>query len=103
MFRKVTLPLLLIAVAPLMIASFAFNFNNFNNIYLLTQGGPASNDQSIAGTTDILISWTYKLAFEAGKGATTALAAAFSIVIFFLVAVISVIGFGVAGTLENIK
>ena len=40
-FRKVTLPLLLVAVAPLMIASFAFNFNNFNNIYLLTGGGPA--------------------------------------------------------------
>ena len=29
-FRKITLPLLLVAVAPLMIASFAFNFNNFN-------------------------------------------------------------------------
>src|SRR5262245_39927973 len=43
-FRKVTLPLLLIAVAPLMIASFAFNFNNFNNIYLLTAGGPAMNE-----------------------------------------------------------
>ena len=35
-----TLPLLLVAVAPLLIASFAFNFNNFNNIYLLTGGGP---------------------------------------------------------------
>ena len=34
-FRRVTLPLLLVAVAPLLIASFAFNFNNFNNIYLL--------------------------------------------------------------------
>ena len=40
-FRRVTLPLLLVAVAPLLIASFAFNFNNFNNIYLLTGGGPA--------------------------------------------------------------
>src|ERR687888_528153 len=43
-FRRVTLPLLLVAVAPLMIASFAFNFNNFGNIYLLTAGGPASSD-----------------------------------------------------------
>ncbi len=102
-FRKVTLPLLLIAVAPLMIASFAFNFNNFNNIYLLTQGGPASNDQSIAGSTDILISYTYKLAFEAGKGNDYALASAVSIVIFFLVAAIAGIGFWRAGTLENIK
>ncbi len=102
-FRKVTLPLLLIAVAPLMIASFAFNFNNFNNIYLLTQGGPASNDQSIAGSTDILISYTYKLAFEAGKGNDYALGSAVSIVIFFLVAAMAGIGFWRAGTLENIK
>ena len=43
-FRRVTLPLLLVAVAPLMIASFAFNFNNFNNIYLLTGGGPYTGD-----------------------------------------------------------
>ena len=39
-FRKVTLPLLLIVVGPLLIASFAFNFNNFGNIYFLTGGGP---------------------------------------------------------------
>ena len=67
-FRRVTLPLLLVAVAPLMIASFAFNFNNFGNIYLLTGGGPPANDQSVAGATDILITYTYKLAFAAGKG-----------------------------------
>ena len=64
---RVTLPLLLIAVAPLMIASFAFNFNNFNNIYLLTGGGPAGRS-SVAGSTDILITYTYKLAFAAGQG-----------------------------------
>ena len=45
---KGDLPLLLIVVAPLMIASFAFNFNNFGNIYLLTGGGPATNDQTTA-------------------------------------------------------
>ena len=48
-FRKVTLPLLLVATAPLLIASFAFNFNNFNNIYLLTGGGPLEADQAVAG------------------------------------------------------
>ena len=48
-FRRVTLPLLPIAVAPLLIASFAFNFNNFGNIYLLTGGGPAADDQSVRG------------------------------------------------------
>jgi arabinogalactan oligomer/maltooligosaccharide transport system permease protein len=39
-FRLVTFPLLLVALAPLLIASFAFNFNNFNTIYLLARGGP---------------------------------------------------------------
>ena len=102
-FRKITLPLLLIAVAPLMIASFAFNFNNFNNIYLLTGGGPAAEDQGVAGSTDILISYTYKLAFESGKGNDYALAGAISIFIFFLVAIIAGIGFWRSGTLENIK
>src|SRR5205823_2947441 len=67
-FRRVTLPLLLVAVAPLMIASFAFNFNNFNNVYLLTAGGPYAGSSSIAGSTDILISYTYKIAIATGKG-----------------------------------
>ena len=31
-FRAVTLPLLLVALSPLLISSFAFNFNNFNAI-----------------------------------------------------------------------
>ena len=101
LFRKVTLPLLLIAVAPLMIASFAFNFNNFNNIYLLTGGGPATN-QPIAGSTDILISYTWKLAFAAGKGADYGLASAVAIVIFFIVAAISTIGFARTRVLENV-
>ena len=43
-FRRVTLPLLLIVVGPLLIASFAFNFNNFSNVYLLTGGGPYTGD-----------------------------------------------------------
>ena len=90
-FRKVTLPLLLIAVAPLMIASFAFNFNNFNNIYLLTAGGPAMNEGSVAGSTDILISYTYKLAIATGKGQDFGLAAAITIIIFLIVATISAI------------
>jgi arabinogalactan oligomer/maltooligosaccharide transport system permease protein len=100
-FRRVTLPLLLVAVAPLLIASFAFNFNNFNNIYLLTGGGPPADDQSVAGSTDILISYTYKLAFEAGKGNDYGLAAAVSIVIFFIVAAISGFSFWRSKSLET--
>lgn len=102
-FRNVTLPLLLVVVTPLIIASFAFNFNNFNNVYLLTGGGPATNDQSIAGATDILISYTYKLAFESGKGQDYGLASAISIYIFFIIAIISASGFMRSKALENMK
>lgn len=102
-FRKVTLPLLLVVVAPLMIASFALNFNNFGNIYLLTGGGPPTGDQSIAGATDILITYTYKLAFEAGKGNDFGLASSVSIFIFFIVATISAAAFWRTGSLERIR
>jgi arabinogalactan oligomer/maltooligosaccharide transport system permease protein len=102
-FRRVTLPLLMIVVAPLLIASFAFNFNNFNNIYLLTAGGPAAEDQSVAGSTDILISYTYKLAFEAGKGQDYGLASAVSIFVFLIVATISGIAFWRTKALEGVQ
>lgn len=102
-FRRVTLPLLLIVVAPLMIASFALNFNNFVNIYLLTAGGPPAEDQSVAGATDILITYTYKLAFEAGKGNDFGLACAVSIFIFMIVATISGSFYLKTGALEEVR
>lgn len=102
-FRKVTLPLLLVVVTPLLIASFAYNFNNFNNVYLLTGGGPSTDDQAVAGATDILISYTYKLAFESGKGQDYGLASAISIYIFFIVAAMSASGFLRSKALENMK
>jgi arabinogalactan oligomer / maltooligosaccharide transport system permease protein len=102
-FRKVTLPLLLIVVAPLLIASFAFNFNNFGNIYFLTGGGPQSSDQTTAGDTDILISYTYKIAFASGKGQDYGLACAMGMIIFMIVATISSLAFWRTNALENIR
>ena len=101
-FRKITLPLLLVAVAPLLIASFAFNFNNFNAIYFLTEGGPYSAEQSVAGSTDILVSYTYKVAFQTGRGGDYGLAASLSILIFLIVAAISAISFARTKSLENL-
>jgi arabinogalactan oligomer/maltooligosaccharide transport system permease protein len=103
LFRRVTLPLVLVAVSPLLIASFAFNFNNFNNIYLLTGGGPPMQNSSIAGATDILISYTYKLAIATGKGQDYGLASAVSIIIFLIVATISGVSFSRTKALENIN
>ena len=91
-FRRVTLPLLMVAVMPLLIASFAFNFNNFNAIFLVTGGGPFPPDSPLAGATDLLITYTYRLAFGA-SGAQYGLASAVSIYIFLIVATFSVIAF----------
>lgn len=103
-FRKVTLPLLLVAVGPLLVSSFAFNFNNFNLIYLLTGGGPPiTNSETIAGQTDILISYTYNLAFTGGKGQQYGLAAAVSILIFFIVASVSLVAFRRTRVLEDVN
>ena len=40
-FRKITLPLVLYATAPILITQYTFNFNNFSIIYLFNGGGPA--------------------------------------------------------------
>jgi arabinogalactan oligomer/maltooligosaccharide transport system permease protein len=102
-FRRVTLPLLLVAVSPLLIASFAFNFNNFNNVFLLTHGGPYTGASSIAGNTDILISYTYKVAIATGTGGNYALASAFAIVIFFVVALVSGVSFWRTKSFESVR
>jgi arabinogalactan oligomer/maltooligosaccharide transport system permease protein len=102
-FRRVTLPLVLVATSPLLIASFAFNFNNFNNIFLLTGGGPTQANQPIAGETDILISYTYKLAIATGKGQDYGLASAVSIIIFVIIATISAVSFSRTKALENVN
>ncbi|MFO7777423.1 MAG: ABC transporter permease subunit [Nitriliruptoraceae bacterium] len=102
--RQITLPLLLVAVGPLLIASFAFNFNNFNTVFLLTGGGPPiQGTLTPAGHTDILISFSYRLAFAGGRGQDFGLAAAISTIIFFLVAVFSYIGFRRTAVLEEIN
>ena len=68
-FFKITLPLLIKPLTPLMIASFAFNFNNFVLIQLLTNGGPDRlGTTTPAGYTDLLVNYTYRIAFEGGGG-----------------------------------
>ena len=99
-FRLITLPLLLRMLTPLLIASFAFNFNNFNIIYLLTGGGPKPELDSLAGATDILISYTYKLAFDATIQ-NYGLASAISVVIFVIVASISMYGIRKSKVLDD--
>jgi len=102
-FQRIKLPLLLVTVAPLLIASFAFNFNNFNLIYMLTNGGPRFSDVSIpVGHTDILISMVYKVAFT-GQNRDYGLASAFTILIFIVVSVIAIVSFRKTKALEELN
>jgi arabinogalactan oligomer/maltooligosaccharide transport system permease protein len=101
-FRRITLPLLLVTVAPLLVATFAFNFNNFGAIFLLTGGGPFSPDNPTAGGTDILISYTYRLAFGAG-GVQIGFAAAVSVVLFVVTGLIAALQFRATRSLEDVN
>ena len=102
-FRNIKLPLLFVAVAPLLIASFAYNFNNFQLIYMLTGGGPRDASAGInVGATDLLITMVYKVAFV-GSTSDYGLASAFSIIIFFLVATISIVLFRQTKSLEELN
>jgi len=104
-WRSVTLPLLLVATTPLLISSFAFNFNNFTLIYMLTGGGPRFADASVPlGHTDILISMVYSVSGLDGTAAKNyGLASALSIVIFVIVATISAITFRQTRQFEEIN
>ena len=93
-FWNITLPLLLVAVGPLLVASFTFNFNNFNLIYLFNAGGPPmAGTPTPAGHTDILISYVYNLAFSGSTGVNYGFAAAITIIIFFVVGAITLFQF----------
>ncbi len=102
-WRTITMPLLLISTTPLLIASFAFNFNNFTIIYMLTEGGPRFTDTSaVLGHTDILISMIYQISGVAGGRADYGLASALSIIVFVIVGTISALAFRRTRRLEGI-
>jgi ABC-type sugar transport system permease subunit len=102
-FRTITLPLLLVGTAPLLIGSFAFNFNNFALPFILTNGGPPVPAAAVpVGETDLLITFTYKIAVSSGRGNQYALASAIVILIFMIVAIISAISFRYTRRLEEV-
>jgi ABC-type sugar transport system permease subunit len=102
-FRSITFPLLLVALAPLLVASFSFNFNNFVVIELMNKGGPPISAATVAGHTDILLSYTYRLAFAGGTGTNYGFAAAIGIFIFLIVGPITFFNFRLTRRLEEVN
>ena len=64
--RRITIPIVLFQTAPLLVGQYTFNFNNFSIIYLFNSGGPFNPSKygNLAGSTDLLISYIYKLTME---------------------------------------
>ncbi len=91
-FRRITLPLVLYQTAPLLIMSFAANFNNFGAIFFLTGGGPTVSDttQTGAGGTDIMVTWIYSLTIDLQK---YNYGAALAVMIFLVLAPVAIMQF----------
>jgi len=98
----ITLPMLQAAFVPIALSTFAFNFNNFGLIYLLTQGGPQLEGRlATAQSTDILISWGYNTAFTAAGNAAYGPASAIAILVGILTVLIGVVNFRAAGVFKE--
>ena len=89
---KITVPLVLFQTGPLLVGQYTFNFNNFNIIYLFNGGGPFDPTQygNLAGSTDLLISYIFKLTME---NQYQALGAAITVIVSIMLMVAAFIGY----------
>lgn len=97
-FKRVTFPMLTKVSIPLVISSFASNFNNFGNIYMITQGGPPKAGSQFAGSTDILASAIYKMTTWSNR---YELSATLSVISFILVAGLTLLNMKVTRAFEE--
>lgn len=98
-FRHITFPMVTRLSIPLVISTFASNFNNFGNIYMITQGGPARVDNQFAGYTDILASTTYKMTTWSNR---YELSATFSVLIFLIVGTFTLVNMHLSGAFREV-
>jgi arabinogalactan oligomer/maltooligosaccharide transport system permease protein len=85
-FRFITFPLLWRFSLPLLMGTFAYNFNNFGVVYLLTGGGPPRIDTAFAGSTDVLSTVIYNMTLTYFR---YDIAAAFGIILFIILALLT--------------
>ena len=74
---------------------------HFNAVYFVTEGGPFPADNPNVGATDLLLTYTYRVAFG-GQGAEYGFAAAISTYIFLIVATISAVSFRLTRRQEEV-
>ena len=102
-YRKITLPYMLFVTGPYLLTSFTGNMNNFNVIYLLTAGAPtnaaASSAAGSVGYTDLLITWLFKI--TTGAESKYYLASVIGILVFVVVALISLIVYNLLPSIKN--
>ena len=102
-YTKITLPYMLFITGPYLLTSFTGNMNNFNVIFLLTGGAPtnaaASGASGSVGFTDLLITWLFKI--TTGAEAQYYLASVVGILVFIVVALISLIVYGLLPSVKN--
>ncbi len=98
-YMKITLPYMLFVTGPYLLTSFTGNINNFNVIYLLSQGKPLSVGLAgNAGSTDLLITWLYKMTVT---DSNYKLAAVMGILVFVVCAVINLVVYNMIPSVKN--
>ncbi|MGN1131629.1 MAG: ABC transporter permease subunit, partial [Ruminococcus sp.] len=97
-FMKITLPYMLFVTTPYLITTFINNINNFNVIYLLTNGSPTSESLYQAGYTDLLVTWLFKLTMNSQD---YNYAAAIGILVFIVCASLSLITFNLTKSAKD--
>lgn len=98
-FKSITFPLVTRMSVPLIVSNFAFNFNNFANIYMITKGGPAREGSQFAGSTDILASTIYKMTTQSNR---YELSATLSVLSFLIVGTLTLINLNLSGAFKEV-
>ena len=93
-FRKITMPYLLFVTGPALVTDFVKNINNFNVIYLLTEGVYTTTNQAMANSqakeVDLLVTWLFRLTQDYYN---YKMASAIGIVVFIICSIFTLVAF----------
>lgn len=93
-FWKITMPYMLFVTGPALVTDFVKNINNFNVIYLLTNGVYVTTNQAMANSqakeTDLLVTWLFTLTQDYYN---YKMASTIGIVVFVICAVFTLVAF----------